>query len=268
MHQANDPTINSSPKNTVSERKLAANRANARLSTGPRTEEGKARSAMNSLRHGILAKAAFNGTIEREERRPEFEALLAGLAQEFQPHTMTEVLAVQQLAGCYWKLAKVWNYEQERAYCEWNLYDGSEELRDCTEDNVFEKMEDGRKAQRDGKFLEEAGLIDPTIPRASAATILRYQGAINTMMTRCLALLERRRKERMNGEEALEELDYINEAIVATPAAEQSGESSGEDGEAHERTQKAATEAAVSSPKASNPTTEAPAASLSTPPKA
>ncbi|HLI81084.1 MAG TPA: hypothetical protein VKV03_13950, partial [Candidatus Binataceae bacterium] len=96
MKQTTDSQPNSSPKHTVSERKASANRANAQRSTGPRTPKGKARSALNALRHGILAKAAFNVAIEGEERRAEFDALVAGLAQEYQPRTMTEQMTVQQ----------------------------------------------------------------------------------------------------------------------------------------------------------------------------
>jgi hypothetical protein len=36
-----------------SDRKIAANRANARLSTGPKTAHGRDRSARNALRHGL-----------------------------------------------------------------------------------------------------------------------------------------------------------------------------------------------------------------------
>ena len=40
----------------VSEKKLAANRANARLSKGPSTPEGKARSSQNACKHHLYAK--------------------------------------------------------------------------------------------------------------------------------------------------------------------------------------------------------------------
>lgn len=42
-------------KRPISERKLQANRANAKRSTGPRTESGKAASRRNALKHGILS---------------------------------------------------------------------------------------------------------------------------------------------------------------------------------------------------------------------
>ncbi len=49
----------------VSERQLAANRANALRSTGPQTPEGQAVSARNALKHGILSKAVIPAALQR-----------------------------------------------------------------------------------------------------------------------------------------------------------------------------------------------------------
>ena len=53
----------------VSARKLAANRANARLSTGPRTAAGKAHSARNAVRHGLCVSRARDLEILRAIER-------------------------------------------------------------------------------------------------------------------------------------------------------------------------------------------------------
>jgi len=46
----------------ISRRKLAANRRNARRSTGPRTAEGKGRSRGNAWRHGLRSEALLFGS--------------------------------------------------------------------------------------------------------------------------------------------------------------------------------------------------------------
>jgi hypothetical protein len=50
----------------VSSKKLAANRLNARASTGPRTRAGKASSSKNALRHGLTLPLQVDGTLAAE----------------------------------------------------------------------------------------------------------------------------------------------------------------------------------------------------------
>ena len=77
---------------------IAANQQNAQLSTGPKTEEGKAASSKNNLRHG------FTGVfmILPWEKQEEFDTLLNELRAEHQPASMTETLLVEKMAQSYW----------------------------------------------------------------------------------------------------------------------------------------------------------------------
>jgi hypothetical protein len=250
---------NSTPEaSTISARKAAANRANAQRSTGPRTAAGKARSSLNALRHGILARAAFNLKIEGPQRRKEFEALVAGLAQEFQPQTMAEHLMVQQLAGCWWRLAKVWRHEQEAAWRMW-LAPGMpmEEYNEYAHDYRAIPIRD-QIIEKSRTFLPRAGLGDPTIPNGpSASTILRYQNAVSAMLFRCLRILERRKRERAASDEAFKERDYLNdetdevatssEAEGSKPEASETTSTSAKQPEKHKRTQKDPSAAPLSS---------------------
>lgn len=86
----------------ASEAQIAANRANAKRSTGPRTEEGKARAALNGLKHGMCAKVALLPGEEPEG----YEALLADLTERWQPVGEQEAALVEDYAGCSWRLRR------------------------------------------------------------------------------------------------------------------------------------------------------------------
>ena len=77
---------------------IAANRANARLSTGPRTANGKARSASNNLRHGL----ASGRLILPGEDPADFDELVEGLRAEYDPATPTESQLILRMAQNFW----------------------------------------------------------------------------------------------------------------------------------------------------------------------
>ena len=62
----------------ISEKKIAANRANAQKSCGPNSAEGKARSRQNALKHGLSG----SGIVVPEEDRGRFEGRLDRWAEE------------------------------------------------------------------------------------------------------------------------------------------------------------------------------------------
>ena len=79
----------------VSPRRLAANRANAARSTGPRTPQGKARSAQNGLKHGF-ATSTF--AVVRLEDLQEIARLRAGLIAAYRPVNAQELFAIERIA--------------------------------------------------------------------------------------------------------------------------------------------------------------------------
>jgi hypothetical protein len=79
-------------------RQIEANRANSKKSTGPVTDEGKAKSSLNRLSHGLTSNATIVGSEDPEE----FKALLYDLMGEFEPATPTEQILVEKMALNQW----------------------------------------------------------------------------------------------------------------------------------------------------------------------
>ena len=98
-------------RKTVTEMKLAANRLNAKRSTGPRTERGKNTSRFNALKTGLFAEQVvipFDGEGFRDDGpRKQFARLLRSLQEEYKPEGLSEALCVVDLAECRWKLRRL-----------------------------------------------------------------------------------------------------------------------------------------------------------------
>ena len=66
----------------ASKRQVAANGLNARLSTGPKTQDGKAQSSRNAITHGLTASRCLFPGESAEEYQQMREALIAELMPE------------------------------------------------------------------------------------------------------------------------------------------------------------------------------------------
>ena len=83
----------------ATEAQVSANQQNAKQSTGPKSEEGKAASCQNNFRYGLTGNSF---TVLESEDQNEFDNVLSGLCSEHQPATMTEAILVEKMAQSYW----------------------------------------------------------------------------------------------------------------------------------------------------------------------
>ncbi len=79
------------------------NRTNAQHSTGPRSEAGKQRSALNALTHGLTARTA----VLPSEDPAAFEQHRRQFLDEYRPTTATETQLVHELADTSWRLNRI-----------------------------------------------------------------------------------------------------------------------------------------------------------------
>lgn len=86
----------------TSPRQIAANRLNARKSTGPRTLAGKRRSRRNALRHGLTAETL----IEVYEHPDDYRAFQRHILRAFKPRSTMEQELVGRLVSLLWRLRR------------------------------------------------------------------------------------------------------------------------------------------------------------------
>jgi uncharacterized protein YchJ len=104
---------------------ISANQANAHLSTGPRTPEGKAVSSQNSMRHGFAAQTV----LLPGEDPAEYTQLLLELAVCFPTMGLFHLeRAVREMANAEWRLRRA---RQHQVFL---LTDKIEELRQANPD--------------------------------------------------------------------------------------------------------------------------------------
>ena len=153
-------------KPPVSERRLAANRANSKRSTGPKTEAGKKRVSKNAIRHGILSNTA----VLDFECQEDFDQLAINFRTQFLPTTPTESLYVDAMISTHWRLLRIRTIET--AYLNRRAHDADDDK------TPLDKCVTG--------FILAAG--------GSLETFTRYESHLSRQHHRALRLLLELRK--------------------------------------------------------------------------
>lgn len=88
---------------TISPARLAANRANASRSTGPKSFEGKLASSRNATRHGLLSRQPLLA----DEDPVEYDELRDRLIEALAPEGPLEEVLLDGLLGALWRLRRL-----------------------------------------------------------------------------------------------------------------------------------------------------------------
>jgi hypothetical protein len=94
-------------KAMATQKQILANIENAKLSTGPKTETGKALIAQNAIKHGIFSKQI----VLKEESVDEFEQLKKEFYSQFQPQGLLEKLFLERALTAAWRLSRMMQIE-------------------------------------------------------------------------------------------------------------------------------------------------------------
>ncbi len=95
------------PDKPLSEAQLAANRANSRKSSGPRTPEGLARSSQNSFKHGLFSRNVFIPVGQEDF----YDQFVAGIVGSLHPGSPLELQVCHDVANAHWRLSHLTSVE-------------------------------------------------------------------------------------------------------------------------------------------------------------
>ena len=104
------PVANVIEAKPISDRKRAANQANAQKSTGPRTIEGKTKISLNAVTHGLRSEMV----ILPKEDPALFEAMRLGFFKDWNPQTETRRVLVERIAADAWRMRRCVKIEHDR----------------------------------------------------------------------------------------------------------------------------------------------------------
>jgi hypothetical protein len=139
----------------TSEKQIDANRRNALLSTGAKTEAGHNRSRMNALRHGLTGQV----TTMTDEDRAAHDLFSKPLIKDLAPEGAMETQLAQRVATDSWRLNRA----------------------SAIEDNLFALGQ-----------LQNAGQACPDVPQIDAALISARVFTLESKQLQLLTLYEQR----------------------------------------------------------------------------
>ncbi len=143
----------------TSKAKIEANRRNSRMSKGPTSVDGKARSRYNALKHGMTAKTVLLPGDDPQE----FAGRLRYLQDDLQARNSLEAVVIERLAGDLWKSDR-----SDRSFCNRINFRLRHESDDQARKDADEAIELGQHLLWQPEFPLPVGALEGEVKGALA----------------------------------------------------------------------------------------------------
>lgn len=155
----------------ISQKQLDANRRNASLSTGPRTDAGKEASRLNALKHGLRAEHL---EVLPHEDADAFAELVGGWLRDLAPADAPQARLIRHAAALSWKLDRAERHENA-----------------LLTRRVLEAVNNADCADDDARALREAADVASFDPSIEGERLRRYQLTLLREMRRTVESVEK-----------------------------------------------------------------------------
>lgn len=166
-----------------SKAQIAANRRNAKKSTGPTTAEGKAAAARNAMKHGLRAK----DFVCEHEHSGEYVEFAAAMYGDLAPADTVEAQLVDRIVTCSWRLQRM----------------------TLAETAMFDSVRFARYELEPGESPYSRRFDRNT---SEMTALSRYEASLDRSLSRAYALLERRQARR-RGEQVAAPMTVLVEGL-------------------------------------------------------
>ena len=180
----------------ATQKQITANRKNAKKSTGPKTPEGKAKSAQNAYKHGLTASP----DVIRTEDPEQFNAHREMIKAAFQPRDCIEQILTKRVAVLSWRLdrtVRIHNQLMDCMLADHNFDPGAHLLDNTGPAWLYSKP---YPSTQDPYLALGCAVRKDFNEQKALDRCLRYERRIENSFFKCLKELEKRKTRPPLGE--------------------------------------------------------------------
>jgi hypothetical protein len=155
-------------------RQIESNRRNAQKSTGPKTQDGKARSSQNAVRHGLTAETVI-GPLEDPA---DYRAFEQAVTTAYDAETAVERELVLRLASLLWRLRRATSVETGLLQIQCEASTAPDPAPSRLPGEVFDVIEIFQSENESGRELARCFLRLADLDKGIFERLGRYEAAL------------------------------------------------------------------------------------------